>query len=258
MNQTRWPSRILCLCGSAIWTLDHTWYSTHPVDRWCKSFTPHKNGKICDRNHKSILDCVGAEESFGALSDSASQYGCLGEQSGTLSRKGNTSKPAMDLEDISGIFFTKRKWWWIEMLMIFHQYQCMIVDVGINRNRNPGDDIDTMFSEQSDHLCSSATKTPDASDTPWPCSWFSGYILHFAGWSPILSHFMNLKFWFFVCQTSMLVGVDKKHTIFCCYQHFHEIFKTFFLLPNISKLLWLVEISPFQNFPISIPSISLL
>jgi hypothetical protein len=51
-----------------------------------------------------------------------------------------------------------------------------------------------MFSEQSDHLCSSATKTPDASDTPWPCSWFSGYILHFAGWSPILSHSMNLKF----------------------------------------------------------------
>lgn len=149
MNQTRWPSRILCLCGAAIWTLDHTWYSTHPVDRWCKSFTPHKNGKICDQNHKSILDCIGVEDSFGALSDSASQYGCLGEQSGTLSRKGNTSKPAMDLEDISGIFFTKRKWWWIDILMIFHQYQCMIVDVGINRNRNPGDDIDTFCFQSS-------------------------------------------------------------------------------------------------------------
>ena len=177
MNQTRWPSRMLCLCASAWhWITPGTLFTIiHPVYRCLVlSFTPAVKSLL---DHKPWISWgTGAEEPSGDLADRAGQYGCVGEQSGA--RKGATPGGSGGYAD-SGIFL-KRNWGWIDMLMIFHWYQSIIVGVGINHN--PNRNADRRYSIINAH------------QRRWihAVLRFSGLHLSFAGWTPIC----------FVCPTA--------------------------------------------------------
>ena len=159
----------------------YSWFSYwNSYFQWISELaTFETRGRHMFQNHKPRLSWIGAEESFGALSNSASQYGCVGQQSGTLRDREHIEPRDKGIWRIfhSDLFpkeMDESTCWWY--FIRSHEYQCIVVDSALI---NPtwkcwwryGHNVE----DQSNHLCASkAMKTPGASDTPWAFVWFSG------------------------------------------------------------------------------------